>query len=99
MNLTPEVVNQRELWGAKEGSYRSYRGGRCNALLIGVPFVLCLVVGLPGLIDDVGVNSIGFLDGHPSLEDGESRRIPEAWHPIPAMTARQNDRIPLAMCS
>jgi hypothetical protein len=58
-------------------------------------FVL-LVVGLPRLIDDIGMDGMGLLAGQCG-DIGVLLSDPESHHALPSVTAPEDDGIPLLM--
>src|SRR5258708_9275827 len=58
---------------------------------------LLLVVSLPSLVNDVGMNCIRIFHRHLQIGEGEFWRIGEAGHSLVPVGAGQDDAVPIAM--
>src|ERR1700731_5132891 len=65
------------------------------SLVLGLRLLLFSVVGLPGLVDYVGVDSVGLFAGHLRVGEGELGRIGEAGHSFVPVGAGEDDGVPL----
>src|SRR5260370_1764726 len=65
------------------------------SLLFGLRLLLFAVVGLPGLVDYVGVDSVGLFGSHLGVGEGELWRIGEAGHSFVPVGAGEDDGVPL----